>query len=692
MFANTALENLNKQIENLQKENAQLKSQLGMIGNTDSDSIYDFIDHEKTFDEKDKNLEYFNLKSKKGEDWFKSVFENAVSGIVFRNISGIILLVNSAFEKLIGYTSREIMGKPIESFIYFGDRQKEEEMMQKAISANQDYYRFEKRYTHKDSHVVWVDISVSIMRNDDGEATYLVSVVNDITEKKENELKLIKALEFNEKINQTSPVGIVKCDKDGGIVFANQQAEEVLGLHKQDLTQRAYNSPVWEISDFEGNDFPVEKLPFIIVKQTGKTVYDVQHAINWPDGKKVFLSINASPQFENNGEFNGMIATVEDITAKINNERELQESFQFRNSIIKNAAEGLCVCHNCSEFPNVYFTIWNEQMTKITGYTIDEINKLGWYQSLYPDLEIQKNALEKMQRMREGIDIVAEEWEIKTKNGDNITISISTSVIKSDADKTYVMALITDVTEKEKHRATIELQNKTLEELNATKNKFFSIISHDLRGPVGQLYSISELLYNERHEMDEKQIDFFLKSMMDSSEKGQMLLNDLLNWSKSQMNKLELSPENYQVSELFNQAVFMLDDTLKAKEIEVLTNDNDLTFFADVNSIKTVLRNLLFNAIKFSYRGSKVKLDCVKNSVNHVTISISDSGVGIPADRIETLFQIEKLNSTAGTENEMGTGLGLSICKEFILKNKGTIWIESKAGKGSTFFFTLPCI
>jgi len=465
----------------------------------------------------------------------------------------------------------------------------------------------------------------------------------------------------------------------------------VLGLHKSDITQRAYNSPVWEITDFEGKPFPSEKLPFELVKKGEKTVYDIQHAIKWPHKKIVFLSVNASPQFDNDDAFSGMIATIEDITKRVYAERELKENFQFRNSIIRNAAEGLCVCHNCYDFPYVKFTIWNEQMTKITGYTIDEINKLGWYQSLYPDLEIQNKAILRMQQMREGIDIVAEEWKIRTKEGEDKIMSISTSIIKSDVENTYVMALITDVTDKNKHLETIEQKNKTLNELNATKNKFFSIISHDLRGPVGQLYSISELLYNERKELEEGQVDFFLKSMMESSAKATMLLNDLLNWSKSQMDKLELSPQLIKTSDLFSETVFMLEDTIKAKEIEVEMFDNDLSVLADLNSIKTVLRNLLFNAIKFSYRKSKVKLESVKGFNDNVIISVTDQGVGIPADRIETLFHIEKLNSTSGTENEVGTGLGLSICKEFIEKNKGEIWVESQAGKGSVFYFSLPC-
>ena len=690
MLANS-IESLNLKIAELQNENALLKRQLR--NNEISDIVFR-IDLPKpshvAVPENNANEFTEYLVNNQSDNWFKSIFENAVIGIVFKDINGKVLLVNKAFEKLIGYSINEIKGKNIESFTYKKDLNKENEIFNHAMAEKKENYSFEKRYVHKNNSTVFVEISVSIISNTLGEPLYLVSVINDLTEKKANEANLIRALEFNEKINQTSPVGIVQTDKDGVFVFANRKAEEVLGLKKSGIMERAYNSPEWEITDFSGLPFPNEKLPFSIVKQSGNSVYDIQHAIRWPNGKIIYLSINASPQFENL-QFSGMIATVEDITKRVLFESEFKENYQFRNTIIRNAAEGLCVAYNRDEFPHVYFTIWNDQMTKITGYTIDEINELGWYQSLYPNDETRKMAMERMLKLRGGDDIVAEEWPFITKNKEHKIMSISSSIINSENNKRFVMALVTDVTEKNKYLETIEKQNKTLLELNATKNKFFSIISHDLRGPVGQFYSISELLYNERKELEVEQVDFFLKSMMNSSAKVQLLLNDLLNWTRSQMNKLELSPELIKINELFTDTLFMIEDTIKAKEITVETMDNDLSVVADINSIKTVLRNLLFNAIKFSYRKGKVKLSATKGNENNVNIAIVDQGVGVPKERIDTLFQIEKLDSTSGTENEMGTGLGLSICKEFIEKNNGKIWLESEVGKGSTFFFSLPC-
>jgi PAS domain S-box-containing protein len=128
----------------------------------------------------------------------------------------------------------------------------------------------------------------------------------------------------------------------------------------------------------------------------------------------------------------------------------LRDESAFRKSVIERAAEGICVCHTIEEYPYVRFTVWNERMTEITGYTMDEINRLGWYQTIYPGPQLQQKAVKRMERMRQGDDLVAEEWEITRKDGLKRLLAISTSVIVTEGNKSHVLALMHDITEEKK--------------------------------------------------------------------------------------------------------------------------------------------------------------------------------------------------------------------------------------------------
>jgi PAS domain S-box-containing protein len=522
---------------------------------------------------------------------------------------------------------------------------------------------------------------------------YRVVTVNDITEKKKNEARLMKTLEFNEKINQTSPVGITLINKEGAITFANKKAEETLGLCKKDIEKLEYNSREWKIQDFYGEAFPAERLPFNIVKKKKKSVYNMRHAIEWPNGKRVFLSINASPQLDEKGNFQGMIATIEDITEKVMAERQLNETLVFKNAVIKNAAEGLCVCRTCTEYPYLHFTIWNDKMTKITGYRMKEINKLGWYQSLYPNPVIRKKAMNRITGITEGKDIIGEEWTIKTKSGKNKVLSISASIIKTEKSRADIIFLITNVTEKEKYRKTIERKNRELKELNATKDKFFSILAHDLKGPVAQLLNISGLLAEEHQQMDTEKRDVFIRSLNASTVKLSELIEDLLTWSRAQMDTYSIEPQEIDIKEVIDEILelFSTNITKKHLNIKIILN-NSKKIFADLFSVKTILRNLLSNAIKFSYKGGIIEIVTDNNKDSEVKVSVKDYGTGMTDDIINGLFNIEKTVSKEGTENEKGTGLGLIICKELIEKNNGVLLVQSNIKSGSNFSFKLQAV
>ena len=229
-----------------------------------------------------------------------------------------------------------------------------------------------------------------------------------------------------------------------------------------------------------------------------------------------------------------------------------------------------------------------------------------------------------------------------------------------------------------------------LSESNQVKDKFFSIISHDLRGPVNSSKNALDFVIEDVDSMDKDEIKTDLQIISKSLRSAHGLLEDLLVWSQSQQGQIELHPAIVTIEELFEKPLSILEDSAAKKEVEIHTDfKKDHRAYADMRTIETVLRNIISNAIKFTPEKGNIYITSASNAKS-VIISIRDTGVGIDQKKIPTLFLIAKNKSTKGTSGEVGTGLGLILAKEFVDKNNGTLNVESEEGKGTTFFINLP--
>jgi signal transduction histidine kinase len=236
----------------------------------------------------------------------------------------------------------------------------------------------------------------------------------------------------------------------------------------------------------------------------------------------------------------------------------------------------------------------------------------------------------------------------------------------------------------------IEKKNNDLVKINATKDKFFSIIGHDLKNPFTSIMGFSDLLNKQMNEKDYEGIDKYAKIIHESSGRLLNLLNNLLEWSRTQTGRIAVNPDYFDVSAVVNEVQELVSESAQKKSIAVGNCIPAGTrVFADKNMIETVVRNLVSNALKFTQSGGRISVSATSAAIG-LTVCIADNGVGIPREKIGRLFDVAGNNPTAGTENEKGTGLGLIICKEFIEKNNGRIWVESEAGTGSSFYFTIP--
>lgn len=238
---------------------------------------------------------------------------------------------------------------------------------------------------------------------------------------------------------------------------------------------------------------------------------------------------------------------------------------------------------------------------------------------------------------------------------------------------------------------TIQQQNEELVELNATKDKFFSIIAHDLRGPFAGFLGLTEMLAATLHTMSHEQIQKFANSMEKSSKNLYRLLENLLQWSLVQRNVINFDPKLINLSELVNESTVTAVEAAKTKNIGLHTMIPDvLKVYADAQMLTAIIRNLVSNAIKYTPSGGDISVVADNSAKNETRISIKDTGIGMSADMINNLFKLDSMSNRKGTEGEPSTGLGLIICRDFVEKHHGRLWVESQEGKGSTFILALP--
>jgi signal transduction histidine kinase len=303
--------------------------------------------------------------------------------------------------------------------------------------------------------------------------------------------------------------------------------------------------------------------------------------------------------------------------------------------------------------------------------------------------EIAKREADNTQLAKQNLD---KELELSKKN---LMLYILTAIIVLIA--LLVILLVNQNRLKHKANEQLETKNKLIESqkeelinLNASKDKFLSILAHDIRNPLSSIYSISDILVSDYDNLSEDQKLVFTRDINTLSSNLFEIINKLLAWSTSQSGMITYRPKPFLITDLCRQSLRNLQTVAKQKDILlVFKTDEKLTVMADENMILSVLHNLINNAIKYSYTGSNIRVE-TKQMEGNVQISVIDTGTGLSAESQEQLFQYDRNILSKGTAGESGTGLGLILCKDFVEKNGGSIMVDSQQGKGSTFMFTLP--
>lgn len=282
------------------------------------------------------------------------------------------------------------------------------------------------------------------------------------------------------------------------------------------------------------------------------------------------------------------------------------------------------------------------------------------------------------------------QYRHRHKNGSWVYLeAFGTNQLDNPLIKSVVLN-VRDITER-KHAEQIIKENEIhLKELNATKDRFFSIIGHDLRSPFNSVIGFSNLIVDKIQKQDYEGIEKYATIIQDSAQRAMNLLMNLLEWSQAQTGKIEFNPEYIELASVIDEVLELLNDSAQQKSITIYKKlPDNIPLFADKAMINTILRNLISNGIKFTKTGGEIIISTEQKEKQFI-VSVADNGVGIKKEDVDKLFRIDYAYSTVGTNRETGTGLGLLLCKDFIEMHGGKIWIESEFEKGSIFNFSIP--
>ncbi len=509
--------------------------------------------------------------------------------------------------------------------------------------------------------------------SENGELLFLEGFIEDITDRKRAEAAQQESeRRFRDIIEKVNMIGAL-INANAQITFVNDYLLRLTGWKREELIGKNW----FEV--FIPSDAKVRRDLFSSFEKGNVPVY-YQNEILTRDGKHRLIDWSNTLLQDENGNPSGIAGLGVDIT-----DRALaEEKLKHYKSIVAASSDMMAIIDKNYRFLAVnktYSETFKLDPEQITSRTVPELvgNEL-FERVLKPEVDrCLKGENRNLQTWLTFPGFAPKYMDIHYYPYVNDKNEISGFVVNAR-----------DITQNKKaQEALVESENQ-LRELNLTKDRFFSIIAHDLKSPFNSLVGFSELLMEDAPNLDVKEIEYYAAVINNTANQTLLLLDNLLNWARMQQDRMEYVPKNHLLHEIADEVITLLAESYRQKSIS-LTNripENTIVRF-DENMMKTTLRNLLSNAVKFTRSGGSVEIT-TKISDNEIIISVSDTGIGISRENIGKLFNIGSGFTTRGTRNEKGTGLGLLLCKEFVEKHGGRIWVDSEEAKGSVFSFSLP--
>ena len=471
--------------------------------------------------------------------------------------------------------------------------------------------------------------------------------------------------------------GIYAIDLHGICVYCNSSCLNILNYDSaDDLLGKDMHETIY-YTDADKNPDTAHRCKIFDASVQGVEAFADDEMFRTADGRAIPVLYYVYPQFKD-GRPAGAVITFSDISGEKNQLSMLEASEARYRNIFNNANSGIIYVDK-----DGYTISANEAFQDLVQYSLTELQQINFSQIVFTDDWEQETVFR--EELFEGRrDEYRMDKRYVRKDGKLIWVNVCVSSFQeTPSSPLCYVAVVHDINDKKE-------SEQQLLESNAAKDKFFSIIAHDLRNPVGAVKMLSEFIQDELKQNNIREVTKLSEMLSEQVNYTYSLLNNLLEWSRAQTKQISFNPEPLNLQEVIRERVDS-NAILAGNKNILLEYDlgGQLMVKADADMLDTILRNLITNAIKFSYENGKITLTAVERA-NDILITVDDQGKGMPPAILEKLFLADSKTSTPGTNNESGTGLGLLLCKEFVELHGGKIWAESEIGKGSVFFFTMP--
>jgi PAS domain S-box-containing protein len=501
----------------------------------------------------------------------------------------------------------------------------------------------------------------------------LVKRLGYIIERQEDEKK------WKEIFNSTSEAIIIHDDKTGKMVDCNDVTVDMYGYEsKEEMVSR-------DVNDFSSTRIQYHQDE--IIKHLKKAVTEGSHTFEWlakkKSGEEFWVEVSLKrTTIEGEGM---LLSVVRDIADRKQAELSLQESWQNLKQ-----AQQIARLGNWELDHTINKLTWSDEIFRIFNCEPQEFKATyeAFLEFVHPDdREKVDTIFKKSLQTKQPYEII---HRLLLEDGSIRHVKEKCDTIFDQTGKPInSKGIVLDITEIKEKESKLQQYSVKLEELNATKDKFFSIVSHDLKNPFNAIMGFAALAIEKLKNKEYEKVGRYCELIYQNTKHSDNLLKNLLQWSRLQREKTDFTAEQMNLQHIVNNIAGLHKANYQEKNIQLHIHiPGNLFVNTDSFMLETTIRNLLSNAIKYTHKGGRVEILAVQEN-DKTRISVKDNGVGIKQEHKGKLFRIESSYSTPGTGNEKGTGLGLILCKEFVEKLGGNIWVESQEGKGTTFHFTV---
>ena len=599
---------------------------------------------------------------------YQALFETNIDPVILIDAkTKNIIEVNTAFEKLYGYSKSEIIETPYMSL----SAQSYETHLAIEIALEKGSYRVPSRIHRKKSGEEFF-IEGHFVKFMSGNTPLVFAMVRDNTIRKNYEDKLSeRELKFR-LFFESNLIGMAETSIYKTWITFNTKLCSILGYKHHELEKITWD----KITHPEDLDFELKQFNNILQHKTDN--YNLEKRFIKKDGSIVNCNVAVKAIKDSSGNITHLVKLIEDTTLRRKAENALLESQNRLKKAQQIAHLGVCRLNMLSGYIDV-----SEEAFSILGWKKESapFKLTAFTNSIHPsDRELLNTIIERLKNK----EVEEENLEARfvKSTGDILYLTLNLGVAISNGKVTDLIITFANIT-------TSKLAEASLKDANAMKDQLFSVISHDLRGPIGSMEQMLSVYMNSEESLDNEAKKEIISLLHNTAHESYNLLDNLLEWGRSQRQSAA-KPSTVEIKEIVDETTMLLLSMASSKKILIeVTIEKDCKAFVDPMMLKTILRNLLTNSIKFTPAEGKISIKGTTKDKECI-ISITDSGIGIPEKKIKLLFDDSNTFSTVGTNNEKGTGLGLKLVKRFVDKNEGTLTVQSNQGDGTTFIISFP--